>query len=147
MRYSALNTYLALFLLLFFHYSAAEVTSPQVETQEFTLSNGLRLIVREDHRAPTVAHMVWYRAGSMDEVNGKTGVAHVLEHMMFKGTDKVKTGEFSRLVAAVGGRENAFTSLDYTAYFQQVEKSKLATVMQLEADRMSNLNFDDAEFK
>ncbi|NBY00307.1 MAG: insulinase family protein, partial [Burkholderiaceae bacterium] len=81
--------------------------SPKVETQEFTLSNGLRLIVREDHRAPTVAHMVWYRAGSMDEVNGKTGVAHVLEHMMFKGTDKVKTGEFSRLVAAVGGRENA----------------------------------------
>ncbi len=147
MRYSALNTYLALFLLLFFHYSAAEVMSPKVETQEFTLSNGLRLIVREDHRAPTVAHMVWYRAGSMDEVNGKTGVAHVLEHMMFKGTDKIKTGEFSRLVAAVGGRENAFTSLDYTAYFQQVEKSKLATVMQLEADRMSNLNFDDAEFK
>jgi zinc protease len=90
--------------------------------------------------------MVWYRAGSMDEVNGKTGVAHVLEHMMFKGTEKVKTGEFSRLVAAVGGRENAFTSRDYTAYFQQVEKSKLDTVIQLEADRMSNLNFDDAEF-
>ena len=147
MRYSALKTFLALILFLFFHYSAAEVMSPQAETQEFTLSNGLRLIVREDHRAPTVAHMVWYRAGSMDEVNGKTGVAHVLEHMMFKGTDKVKTGEFSRLVAAVGGRENAFTSLDYTAYFQQVEQSKLATVMQLEADRMSNLNFDDAEFK
>jgi zinc protease len=90
--------------------------------------------------------MVWYRAGSMDEVNGKTGVAHVLEHMMFKGTDKIKSGEFSRLVAAVGGRENAFTSRDYTAYFQQVEKSKLDEVMRLEADRMSNLNFDDAEF-
>ena len=103
--------------------------------------------MREDHRAPTVAHMVWYRAGSMDETNGRTGVAHVLEHMMFKGTDQVKTGEFSRLVAAVGGRENAFTSLDYTAYFQQVEQSKLATVMQLEADRMSNLRFDDVEFK
>ena len=115
-------------------------------THEFQLSNGLKLIVREDHRAPTVAHMVWYRAGSMDEVNGKTGVAHVLEHMMFKGTDKVKSGEFSRLVAAVGGRENAFTSRDYTAYFQQVEKSKLDEVMKLEADRMSNLNFDDAEF-
>ena len=82
----------------------------------------------------------------MDEVNGKTGVAHVLEHMMFKGTDKVKAGEFSRLVAAVGGRENAFTSRDYTAYFQQVEKSKLEDVIKLEADRMSNLNFDDAEF-
>lgn len=118
----------------------------QENTHEFVLSNGLKLIVREDHRAPTVAHMVWYRAGSMDEVNGKTGVAHVLEHMMFKGTDKVKSGEFSRLVAAVGGRENAFTSRDYTAYFQQVEKTKLEEVMKLEADRMSNLNFDDAEF-
>jgi zinc protease len=115
-------------------------------THEFQLSNGLKLIVREDHRAPTVAHMVWYRAGSIDEVNGRTGVAHVLEHMMFKGTDKVKSGEFSRLVAAVGGRENAFTSRDYTAYFQQVEKSKLMEVIKLEADRMSNLNFDDAEF-
>ncbi|MBU3540321.1 pitrilysin family protein [Polynucleobacter sp. UB-Tiil-W10] len=116
------------------------------DTHEYQLSNGLKLIVREDHRAPTVAHMVWYRAGSMDEVNGKTGVAHVLEHMMFKGTDKVKAGEFSRLVAAVGGRENAFTSRDYTAYFQQIEKSKLEDVIKLEADRMSNLNFDDAEF-
>jgi zinc protease len=115
-------------------------------THEFQLSNGLKLIVREDHRAPTVAHMVWYRAGSIDEVNGRTGVAHVLEHMMFKGTDKVKSGEFSRLVAALGGRENAFTSRDYTAYFQQVEKSKLNEVIKLEADRMSNLNFDDAEF-
>ena len=116
------------------------------DTHEYQLSNGLKLIVREDHRAPTVAHMAWYRAGSMDEVNGKTGVAHVLEHMMFKGTDKVKAGEFSRLVAAVGGRENAFTSRDYTAYFQQVEKSKLEDVIKLESDRMSNLNFDDAEF-
>jgi len=116
------------------------------DTHEFKLSNGLKLIVREDHRAPTVAHMVWYRAGSMDEINGRTGVAHVLEHMMFKGTNKVKSGEFSRLVAAVGGRENAFTSRDYTAYFQQVEKSKLDKVIELEADRMSNLNFDDAEF-
>ena len=121
-------------------------TSNAPQTHEFNLSNGLKLIVREDHRAPTVAHMVWYRAGSMDETNGKTGVAHVLEHMMFKGTKKVKSGEFSRLVAAVGGRENAFTSRDYTAYFQQVEKSKLEEVIKLEADRMSNLNFDDAEF-
>ncbi len=124
----------------------AATDAGQANTHEFQLSNGLKLIVREDHRAPTVAHMVWYRAGSMDEVNGKTGVAHVLEHMMFKGTDKVKSGEFSRLVAAVGGRENAFTSRDYTAYFQQVEKSKLDEVIKLEADRMSNLNFDDAEF-
>jgi len=134
------------FLFLLFAQLSWAASSDPADTHEFMLSNGLKLIVREDHRAPTVAHMVWYRAGSMDEVNGKTGVAHVLEHMMFKGTHQVKAGEFSRLVAAVGGRENAFTYRDYTAYFQQVEKSKLDEVIKLEADRMSNLNFDDAEF-
>ena len=118
----------------------------KIDTHEYQFKNGLRLIVKEDHRAPTVAHMVWYRAGSMDEVNGKTGVAHVLEHMMFKGTKKVKSGDFSRLVAAVGGRENAFTAQDFTGYFQQIEKSKLADVMRLEADRMANLQFSDDEF-
>ena len=135
-----------LFLFLVLAPLSWAANSDLADTHEFMLNNGLKLIVREDHRAPTVAHMVWYRAGSMDEVNGRTGVAHVLEHMMFKGTEKVKAGEFSRLVAAVGGRENAFTSRDYTAYFQQVEKSKLDEVIKLEADRMSNLNFDDAEF-
>ena len=134
------------FLFFLFSQLTWAASADSGDTHEYQLSNGLKLIVREDHRAPTVAHMAWYRAGSMDEVNGKTGVAHVLEHMMFKGTDKVKAGEFSRLVAAVGGRENAFTSRDYTAYFQQVEKSKLEDVIKLEADRMSNLNFDDAEF-
>ena len=134
------------FLCILFSQISWAATGDSPDTHEYQLSNGLKLIVREDHRAPTVAHMVWYRAGSMDEVNGRTGVAHVLEHMMFKGTHKVKAGEFSRLVAAVGGRENAFTSRDYTAYFQQVEKSKLEEVIKLEADRMSNLNFDDAEF-
>ena len=134
------------FFLLFVSPLAWASTGNPPDTHEFNLSNGLKLIVREDHRAPTVAHMVWYRAGSMDETNGRTGVAHVLEHMMFKGTKKVKSGEFSRLVAAVGGRENAFTSRDYTAYFQQIEKSKLEEVIKLEADRMSNLSFDDAEF-
>ncbi|QWD68199.1 insulinase family protein [Polynucleobacter sp. VK25] len=134
------------FLFILFAQIAWAVSAQSADTHEYQLNNGLKLIVREDHRAPTVAHMVWYRAGSIDEVNGKTGVAHVLEHMMFKGTDKVKAGEFSRLVAAVGGRENAFTSRDYTAYFQQVEKSKLEDVIKLEADRMSKLNFDDAEF-
>jgi zinc protease len=118
----------------------------KIDTHEYQFKNGLRLIVKEDHRAPTVAHMVWYRAGSMDEVNGKTGVAHVLEHMMFKGTKKVKSGDFSRMVAAVGGRENAFTAKDFTGYFQQIEKSKLADVMRLEADRMANLQFSDDEF-
>ena len=145
-KYMRSNLLRICFLFLLFAPLSWAASSDAPDTHEFMLSNGLKLIVREDHRAPTVAHMVWYRAGSMDEVNGRTGVAHVLEHMMFKGTDKVKSGEFSRLVAAVGGRENAFTSRDYTAYFQQVEKSKLDKVIELEADRMSNLNFDDAEF-
>lgn len=115
-------------------------------TSEFTLSNGLRLIVREDHRAPTVAHVVWYRAGSLDEFNGTTGVAHVLEHMMFKGTKAVGPGQFSRQVAALGGRENAFTSKDYTGYFEQTEKSRLPEMMRLEADRMANLTLSGDEF-
>ena len=114
--------------------------------QEFRLGNGLRLIVQEDRRAPTVVNMVWYRVGAMDEQNGTTGVAHVLEHMMFKGTKKLKPGEFSAKVAALGGRENAFTSKDYTGYYQQVEKSRLEQVMALEADRMQNLTMSKEEF-
>jgi zinc protease len=114
--------------------------------QEFMLKNGMKVIVKEDHRAPTVAHMIWYRVGSVDEQNGTTGVAHVLEHMMFKATGKLKSGEFSKRVAALGGRENAFTSKDYTAYFQQIEKSRLEKVMELEADRMANLKFNKDEF-
>ncbi len=113
---------------------------------ETTLKNGLRVIVKEDPRAPTVAQMVWYRIGSMDEVDGASGVAHVLEHMMFKGTPSVGPGEFNKLVAAAGGRDNAFTSRDYTAYFQQVPKEKLAEMMRLEADRMRHLNVDPKEF-
>jgi zinc protease len=114
--------------------------------QEFMLKNGMKVVVKEDRRAPTVAHMVWYKAGSVDEVSGTTGVAHVLEHMMFKGTKVLKPGEFSRRVAALGGRENAFTSKDYTAYYQQIEKSKLEKVMALEADRMANLVLSKEEF-
>ncbi len=114
--------------------------------QEFRLANGLKLIVQEDRRAPTVVNMVWYRAGSIDEQSGTTGVAHVLEHMMFKGTKQLKPGEFSAKVAALGGRENAFTSRDYTGYHQQVEKSRLEQVMALEAERMQNLVLDPAEF-
>lgn len=114
--------------------------------QEFKLDNGLKLIVQEDHRSPVVVSQVWYRAGSLDEVNGKTGVAHVLEHMMFKGTKQVKSGQFSRLIAAAGGKENAFTSTDYTCYFQQLEKSHLPLSFKLEADRMANLQLTDEEF-
>ena len=118
----------------------------QGTVQERKLANGLRVIVKEDQRAPTVVHMVWYVAGSMDEVSGESGVAHVLEHLMFKATKTVKSGEFSRRIAAAGGRENAFTSRDYTAYFQQVPKAALPMVLQLEADRMSNLLVTEAEF-
>jgi len=116
------------------------------QTSEFLLDNGMKVVVREDHRAPTVAHMVWYKAGSIDEVNGKTGVAHVLEHMMFKGTKQLKPGDFSKKVAAVGGKDNAFTSKEYTAYFQQVGKEHLEKMMALEADRMTNLQISKEEF-
>ena len=125
---------------------AAAAATTHAQTVERTLANGMKLIVRPDHRAPTVAHMVWYRAGSVDEVNGRTGVAHVLEHMMFKGTRTLGPGEFSKRVAALGGRDNAFTSKDYTGYFQQVHKSRLGEVMALEADRMANLVLSAEEF-
>lgn len=116
------------------------------EVQEFKLDNGLKIVVQEDHRAPVVVSQVWYRAGALDEVNGKTGVAHVLEHMMFKGTKTVPAGKFSRLIAAAGGKENAFTAQDQTTYYQQLEKSNLPLSMKLEADRMANLNLTDEEF-
>jgi zinc protease len=113
---------------------------------ETTLKNGLRVIVKEDRRAPTAVHMVWYRAGAMDEKDGTSGVAHVLEHMMFKGTKTLKAGEFNKRVAEAGGRDNAFTSLDYTAYFQIVPKGALPEMMKLEADRMGNLQLTAEEF-
>ena len=113
---------------------------------EYRLGNGMKVIVKEDHRAPVVVSQVWYRAGSMDEFNGTTGVAHVLEHMMFKGTKAVPSGEFSKQIAVAGGRENAFTSRDNTAYFQQLQKSKLELSFKLEADRMRNLVITPQEF-
>ncbi|MEK9952872.1 MAG: pitrilysin family protein, partial [Curvibacter sp.] len=118
----------------------------QPRAQQFTLSNGMTLIVQPDRRAPTAAHMVWLRVGSMDEVDGSSGVAHVLEHMLFKGTKLLQPGEFSRRVAALGGRENAFTSLDYTGYFQQIPAQRLEDVMKLEADRFAHNRWPDAEF-
>jgi len=107
---------------------------------DFTLENGMRAVVIEDHRAPVVTHMVWYRVGSADEPPGKTGIAHYLEHLMFKGTDKIAPGEFSKTIAANGGQDNAFTSRDYTAYFQRIAKDRLGLVMSMEADRMRNVN-------
>jgi len=119
----------------------------QARVVEFNLANGLKLIVSEDHRAPVVVSQVWYRIGSSYEHNGITGISHVLEHMMFKGTRMLAPGEFSRIISANGGRENAFTSSDYTAYFQRLEKSRLKVSFRLEADRMRNLRLQDKEFQ
>ncbi|NBW53717.1 MAG: insulinase family protein, partial [Betaproteobacteria bacterium] len=124
--------------------SALAQTPP--DAQQFTLKNGMTLIVKVDKRAPTAVHMLWVRVGSMDEVDGVSGVAHVLEHMLFKGTAKVKQGEFSRKVAALGGRENAFTNKDYTGYYQQIPAKRLPDVMALEADRFANNQWPDEEF-
>jgi zinc protease len=124
----------------------ALVSQARGEPTEFTLANGLRVIIKEDHRAPTVVQQVWYRVGSMDESPGTTGVAHVLEHMMFKGTHRVGPEEFSRLVAEAGGRDNAFTSTDFTVYHEQVHRDRLPLVMRLEADRMANLAIRPEEF-
>ncbi|MFH2081001.1 MAG: pitrilysin family protein [Pseudomonadota bacterium] len=122
------------------------VGSAQAAVTDVTLDNGMRVIVQEDHRAPVMVSQVWYRAGSMDEFNGTTGVAHVLEHMMFRGTKTVPPGEFSKRIAAAGGRENAFTNRDHTAYFQQMQKDRLELAMQLESDRMANLVIRDDLF-
>jgi zinc protease len=108
----------------------------------FTLENGLEVVVVSDHRAPVVTHMVWYRVGSADEPRGKSGIAHFLEHLMFKGTDTLGPGEASKIISKIGGNENAFTSYDYTAYYQTVAPENLATVMEIEADRMVNLKLD-----
>ena len=111
----------------------------------FTLKNGMQVVIVENHRVPVVAHMVWYRVGSADEGPGETGIAHFLEHLMFKGTKKRKPGEFSQIVARNGGQENAFTSTDYTAYFQTIAADRLEMVMEMEADRMTNLVITDKE--
>ena len=117
------------------------------EARDITLQNGMKIIVREDSRSPVAVHMIWYRAGSMDEASGATGVAHALEHMMFKGTKKYGLGEFSKLVARLGGRDNAFTGPDYTAYFQLIPARQLERMMELEADRMKNLLLTQEEFE
>jgi len=126
--------------------SAALIQPTHAEIVEQTLANGLRVIVKTDRRAPVVVSQVWYRAGSMDESYGTTGVAHVLEHMMFKGTKDVPAGEFSRRIAAAGGRENAFTAQDHTAYFQTLQKDRLELALKLEADRMANLALSADDF-
>ena len=114
-----------------------------IALSSFTLGNGMQVVVIPDHRAPVVTHMVWYKVGAADEPKGKAGIAHFLEHLMFKGTSNHPVGEFSQLVRANGGDENAFTTQDYTAYFQRIAKERLALVMELEADRMQNLVLTD----
>lgn len=113
--------------------------------QSFTLDNGLQVVVIPNHRAPVVTHMIYYKVGAIDEPVGKSGLAHVLEHLMFKGTKTLKPGEFSTIVARNGGQENAFTSQDYTGYYQNVAADRLERMMRIEADRMANLVLTDAE--
>jgi len=132
-------------LLALLAFTAAAPSSAQVT--QFQLPNGLTVIIKPDRRAPTAVHMLWLRVGSMDEVDGTSGVAHVLEHMMFKGTPTLGPGEFSRRVAALGGRENAFTSREYTGYYQQIPSGRLEDVIRLEADRFANNQWADDEFK
>ena len=134
-------------LLLSLVFSASSVRAQTTVTSErpatFTLPNGLQVVVIPDRRTPVVTHMLWYKVGSADETPGKSGLAHFLEHLMFKGTDKHPAGEFSKTVLRVGGNENAFTSTDYTGYFQRVPREQLAKMMEFEADRMTGLVLKD----
>ncbi len=121
-------------------------TNSWATVHEKTLENGLKVIVKEDHRAPVATAQVWYKVGSASEYGGITGVSHVLEHMMFKGTPKYPVGQFSEILASIGARDNAFTGRDYTAYYQLFDVSKLETSFELESDRMVQLNLDESEF-
>lgn len=123
--------------------ASSALADPAVTT--FTLANGMQGVVIEDHRAPVVTHMVWYRVGSADEPPGKSGIAHFLEHLMFKGTDQIPDGAFSKIIAANGGTDNAFTSYDYTAYHQRISADRLDLVMGMEADRMRNLRLTEEQ--
>ena len=139
-----LSRFLFIFGLVFLstsHSSLAGVFNPET----FTLKNGMQVVLVKNHRVPVVTHMVWYKVGSADEGPGETGIAHFLEHLMFKGTKTRKPGEFSAIVARNGGQENAFTSTDYTAYYQTIAKERLELVMEMEADRMTNLVITDQE--
>ncbi|MEM9010020.1 MAG: pitrilysin family protein [Pseudomonadota bacterium] len=122
----------------------APAARADAEVTTFTLENGMDVVVIEDNRAPIVTHMVWYRVGAADEPPGKSGIAHYLEHLMFKGTDEIPEGAFSKIVAENGGTDNAFTSWDYTGYFQRIAADRLDIVMRMEADRMRDLVISEA---
>src|SRR3569833_2771837 len=134
-------------LLTTFALSAGSASAQTTDTTErpasFTLDNGLQVVVIPDHRTPEVTEMIWYKVGSADETPGKSGLAHFLEHLMFKGTEKHPVGEFSQTVLRVGGNENASTSVDYTNYYQRVPREQLPTMMEFEADRMTGLLLKD----
>ena len=125
--------------------SVRDLRAAVFNPKTFMLSNGMQVVVVTNQRAPIVAHMVWYKVGAADEPAGKSGIAHLFEHLMFKGTKSIPPGEFSKIVARNGGTDNAFTSQDYTAYFQKVARDKLELVMKLESDRMTNLTLTDKE--
>lgn len=134
-----------MFRTLFAALSLLAMPAIAEEVTTFTLDNGMDVVVIEDHRAPVVVHMVWYRRGSADEPLGQSGVAHFLEHLLFKATDNMASGELSEVVAANGGSDNAFTSYDYTAYYQRVAADRLPLMMEMEADRMVNLRLTQAD--
>ena len=124
---------------------APERVNGSQRVSEFKLNNGLQVLVIPDHRAPVVTQMVWYKVGAADEPPGSSGIAHFLEHLMFKGTDLIPTGQFSKTIAKNGGEDNAFTNHDVTAYFQRVAKDRLPKVMEMEADRMANLRLSEQD--
>ncbi len=136
-----------IFYLILLVWQFPALTTAEGRVHEYTLENGLRLIVKEDHRAPVAISQLWYKVGGSYEQEGKTGLSHLLEHMMFQGTENYSAEEFSRIMAVNGAEENAFTGDDFTAYYQTLEKSRLAVSFELEADRMRNLLLDPEEFK
>ena len=142
-RFSFVLPLMAVLMLAFTQATLA--ANPASKASEFKLDNGMQVVVVPDTRAPVVTHMVWYRVGAADEPPGVSGIAHFLEHLMFKSTDKIPMGEFSKIVSRLGGQDNAFTGHDATAYFQRVSKDRLATVMGMEADRMVNLKLTEKE--
>lgn len=139
--------FVRLFLLALFGVTLVTAAGAAIEDQvtSYTLDNGMQVVVIEDHRAPVVVHMVWYRAGAADETPGVSGVAHFLEHLLFKKTKNLEAGELSRTVAENGGTDNAFTSYDYTAYYQRVAADRLPIMMRMEADRMINLDLSEED--
>lgn len=153
-RTSFLLAFLSLLTLLFSLLFSSMAVAKEAATakqsspvHEYSLDNGMKILVKQDKRAPVAVLQVWYKIGTSYEHDGITGLSHALEHMMFKGTKKYKSGEFEKLLSAIGARNNAFTSQDYTAYYEVLAKDKLETALEIEADRMRNLTFDPEEFK